>query len=127
MNSEEHQEQCAVMKWWSMSCSRFGIDEHMLFAIPNGGKRDAITGKILKDEGVRAGIPDLFLAVPRMNGDPKHGLFIEMKKRKGGRVSQAQKEMIANLNDEGYAAVVCQGFQQAVLAIEMYLKGAMRI
>lgn len=125
MNNEEHQEQCTVMKWWSICCHRFGIDEKMLFAIPNGGKRDAITGKILKAEGVRAGVPDLFLAVPKVNdGIQKHGLFIEMKKVKGGRVSEAQKKMIADLNDEGYVAVVCHGFRQAALAIEMYLKGA---
>lgn len=37
----------------------------LLFAIPDGGRRDAVTGAHLKAEGVRAGVPDMFLAVPR--------------------------------------------------------------
>ena len=60
----------------------------LLFAIPNGGARHIKTARELKAEGVRKGVPDLFLAYPH-NG--YSGLFIEMKKRYGGRVSPEQK------------------------------------
>ena len=60
MKSLEHSEQVTLIKWWALACKQFGIPEQLLFAIPNGGKRDVISAKLLKDEGVRAGVPDLF-------------------------------------------------------------------
>jgi len=63
----------------------------VLFAIPNGGARDARTAGSLKMEGVRKGVRDVFFACARAGA---HGLFIEMKKRKGGYLSKEQKEMM---------------------------------
>ena len=71
----------------------------LLFAIPDGGRRDAVTGAHLKAEGVRAGVPDMFLAVPRQNAP---GLFPELKKQKGGRVSENRKTMHEALSQGGY-------------------------
>lgn len=118
MNHPEHSEQVTLIKWWALACKQFGIPEQLLFAIPNGGKRDVISAKLLKDEGVRAGVPDLFLAVPK--GD-YHGLFIEMKKVKGGVVSNSQKEMGAYLMGRDYYCAVCHGWVEAKTAIEKYL------
>lgn len=120
MKQIEHAEQVALMKWWSLAHQLFGISEQLLFAIPNGGKRNVVTAAKLKEEGVRAGVPDLFLAVPR---EPFNGLFIEMKKSKGGHVSESQRNMILNLVQSGYLAVVCNGWNDAKETIEMYLKG----
>lgn len=47
-----------------------------LFAVPNGGARNAITGAKLKAEGVMAGVWDMFLACPR---GKFAGCFIETK------------------------------------------------
>lgn len=47
-----------------------------LFAVPNGGARNAVTGAKLKAEGVLAGVWDLFLACPRGKFG---GCFIETK------------------------------------------------
>lgn len=113
----EHAEQCALIKWWSLECKRLGVPENLLFAIPNGGARSAITGATLKAEGVRAGAPDLFLAV---SGAGKHGLFIEMKRRRGGVVSAPQKEIKAELERFGYSVEVCCGFDEARAAILEY-------
>lgn len=118
MNHPEHSEQVTLIKWWALACKQFGIPEQLLFAIPNGGKRDVISAKLLKDEGVRAGVPDLFLAVP--NGD-YHGLFIELKKVKGGVVSDSQKEMGAYLMSRDYDCAVCHGWVEAKAKIEKYL------
>jgi len=120
MKSIEHDEQVYLMQWWSMACKRFGISEHLLFAIPNGGQRNVIVASKLKAEGVRAGVPDLFLAVARHGF---HGLFIEMKKPKGGIVSDKQDVMLNDLNDQHYHAVVAHGWIQAKTSIESYLGG----
>src|SRR5258706_12086600 len=86
----EHQSQAAVISWWALACNGYELPPFALFAIPNGGARDPITGSRLKQEGVRAGILDLMLAVKRGNFG---GLFIEMKKL-GHRPSPAQKEVM---------------------------------
>ena len=119
MKQVEHEEQVNLIKWWSLVHKQFGISEHLLFAIPNGGQRNIIVASKLKAEGVRPGVPDLFLAVPKKD---YHGLFIEMKKPKGGRVSDSQKEMIDDLNQLNYLSVVCKGWNEAKAAIEQYLK-----
>lgn len=118
MKSLEHAEQVSLMQWWSLQCRRFGIPEQLLFAIPNGGQRNIITAKRMKDEGVRAGIPDLFLAVPR---GKFHGLFVEMKKIRGGVVSESQKACMQMLSENGYCVTVCHGFIEAKTAITRYL------
>lgn len=118
MKSLEHAEQVSLMQWWSLQCRRFGIPEQLLFAIPNGGQRNIITAKRMKDEGVRAGIPDLFLAVPR---GKFHGLFVEMKKTRGGVVSDAQKACMQMLSENGYCVTVCHGFMDAQEAVKGYL------
>lgn len=100
---------------------RFGISEQLLFAIPNGGQRNVIVAARLKAEGVRAGVPDLFLAVPAFG---YNGLFIELKKPKGGRVSDSQSEFISELAERGYCVTVCHGFMEAKKTIENYLEGA---
>lgn len=115
----EHSEQVTLMRWWSLTHQSFGISEQLLFAIPNGGLRNVITAKNMKAEGVRAGVPDLFLAVSR--GD-SHGLFIEMKRTKGGRVSDSQESMLGRLAEQGYEAIVCKGWVAAKEAIEAYLQ-----
>ena len=52
----------------------------LLFHIPNGGRRDTAEAANLKKQGVKPGVPDLFLPVARGG---YHGLFIEMKRRDG--------------------------------------------
>jgi VRR-NUC domain len=91
----------------------------MLFAIPNGGHRHpAVAGK-LKAEGVRAGIPDMMLAVPRGR---HHGLFIEHKAgtRKPGPI---QNDRMQELMEQGYAVAVSYGCDKTVDIISNYLRG----
>ncbi len=114
----EHAEQVALIAWWALACREFGIDESLLFAVPNGGARNPITGRRLKDEGVRRGVPDLMLAMPN---DDHSGLFIELKKRNGGRVSEEQRHVLEELTRAGYKAVVCHGWEEAMQEILVYL------
>lgn len=115
----EHSEQVTLMQWWAIAHHSFGVPEPLLFAIPNGGLRNVITAKNMKAEGVRPGVPDLFLAVSRGGS---HGLFIEMKRTKGGRVSDSQESMLGLLSERGYQAIVCKGWVAAKDAIEAYLR-----
>nr|WP_228347524.1 VRR-NUC domain-containing protein [Flagellatimonas centrodinii] len=115
----EHDEQAALVQWAALQApSMPGLS--MLFAIPNGGHRNKATAGRLRAEGVRAGVPDLMLPVPR---GPLHGLFIEMKRRKGGCVSEAQATWLASLDAEGYAVAVCRGWDEAREALLRYLGG----
>ena len=117
MNQIEHMHQAALIKWWSMYATSKNIIEELLFAVPNGGARDVITGARLKAEGVRRGVPDLFLAIPK---NDYHGLFLEMKAEKG-RCSEYQKSMIERLSKQGFCCKVCHGWVDAREVIQKYL------
>jgi len=109
MQPTEHKEQTLFFNW----CLKHQLEYafvNMIFSIPNGANFDAIRGKLLKDEGLRAGIPDMFLPVPQ---GKFHGMFIEMKVRKGGNVSPKQKAWMNALTEQGYLCVVAKGFQEA--------------
>lgn len=116
-NAESRMQQ-AVIKWWALKHKEFGVPECLLFAIPNGARRDKVVGAILKKEGVRAGACDLFLAVPRY---AYHGLFLELK-TEHGVVSDPQEEFMNHANAFGYLSVVCRRFQSVVDQITVYLK-----
>lgn len=91
-----------------------------LFAIPNGGKRNVIEAKSLKAQGVKAGVPDMFLPLAR-NG--YHGLFIELKVGKN-KTSPQQDEFIKDVSFNHYKCEVCYGANEAIKTIEEYLKGS---
>lgn len=112
----EHDLQVACINWFR--ATHKGIAT-MLFAIPNGGWRNPTTAAKLKAEGVVAGVPDLFLAVP--SGE-YHGLFIEMKNGKAGRLSEPQKNMITRLQNENYKCEVCHSWSDFCKIIKEYLK-----
>jgi hypothetical protein len=103
---------------WAADAVRRWPELALMHAIPNGGKRDRVTAAKLKGEGVKPGIPDIFLPVPRGGF---HGLYIELKRTKGGRPSEAQKDMIPRLREQGYRVEICKGFNAAADVIERYL------
>lgn len=113
----EAEEQKIIFRWAEYSK---GVHPELeqLFSIPNGGSRNRIEAHNLKLQGVKAGVPDICLPVPC--GD-YHGLYIELKRTKGGVVSDAQKEWIEMLNGRGYLAVVAKGATEAIKVISDYL------
>lgn len=113
----ESQEQQALFRWWRLFQPRLAPGR-VMYAIPNGGRRDAATGARLKAEGVLAGVPDVFLACPK---PPYAGLYIELKRKAGGRATPAQKAMMATLEESGYAVAVCYGWREATEEIMRYL------
>lgn len=113
----EEIEQEHVFLWASME-ERAYPELAMLYAIPNGGKRAIKTAVALKKQGVKRGVPDMCLPVPRGGFN---GLYIELKRVKGGTVSDEQREWINALNAQGYRAVVCCGAQEAIKTIREYM------
>ena len=97
-----------------------------LFAIPNGAKlpyrgkgksRYSPEAMRLKEEGLKPGVPDVFLPIPR---GEYHGLWIEMKFG-NNKVTPAQKEWLWMLDQQGYKVKVCYGFIEAKNVIIDYL------
>ena len=115
-NHIESQLQKSCVKWFRMQFPRL---RPLLFAVPNGGARSAITGAILKSEGVLAGVADLLLLVPN---EKYHGLCIEMKTAKG-RQSTTQKQWERAVTLQGYKYIVCRSFTDFVKEINNYLCG----
>lgn len=115
--ASEHQEQATVISWWWRVHQKYGLPPFALFAIPNGGARDVITGARLKAEGVRKGVLDLMLAKPT---EDHAGLFIEMKIG-DNKPSPEQKDFIAYLESVGYKATVHWNAGTAIKEIEAYL------
>lgn len=115
----ESDEQRLLFEWAAWQ-SNAHPELRLMFHIPNGGSRNPIEGRHLKEQGVKPGVPDIFLPVARHGA---HGLFIEMKRSEGGLLSRFQSAMIELLMLNGYRCAVCHGYEEAKRVIEEYLKG----
>jgi hypothetical protein len=116
----EHEEQVALFEWAERKLSLYP-ELAFLFAIPNAGAgaQRGQAGK-MKAEGVKPGVPDLFLPIAR-NG--YYGCFIEMKRIKGSRTDPEQTDWLFNLHLQGYFTAVCKGCEQAQKVLVAYLEG----
>ena len=114
----ENQHQMAVIKWSQQASIRQKWPElKLLFHIPNERKCTPLQGKNLQRMGVKRGVPDLCLPVPRGR---YHGLYIEMK-TETGRASDDQEWWGEQLSAEGYFWEVCCGWESAARVLERYL------
>jgi len=91
---------------------------YLVYAVPNGGKRNSIVAAKLKAEGVLSGIPDIHIPIAR-NGF--HGLYIEMKAG-NNRPTKNQLSVIDKLRSEGYQCEVCYSFDDFRMVVNDYLK-----
>ena len=119
--------QAACVEWF-----RLQYPQHVLFAIPNGGKRNAITGAMLKKTGTLAGVADLFLMAssvywrnridnfPGKVAERHYGLFIEMKTGKNGQTA-TQKDFQQKAEEAGYKYEICRTFEDFQKTINNYL------
>lgn len=120
----EHAHQVALFMWASLPEQQARFPElKLMFAIPNGGERNKIVATRLKAEGVRSGVPDIFLPVPRHG---RAGLFIEMKRPKSdnkakGRVSSKQVEWADELREQNFGVFLAEGWEAARDVIILYL------
>lgn len=122
MSRDEHSEQVALFRW--IDLTKGHIPElGLAFAVPNfSGFHGSETARIrsgarAKAEGRRKGVPDIVLPVPR---GTFHGLFIELK-AKGGRTQPEQRAWLDALREQGYAAHLCVGYEDARQTMTDYL------
>jgi len=106
----EHQIQCAIIDW----CALQGI---AIFAIPNGGYRHITTARKLQREGLKAGVPDLFVPVVRSGFG---GLFLEVK-TKIGKLSGLQRFWLAELVENGYRCEIVRSLEDGIKVLKGYL------
>lgn len=96
----------------------------LLIMIPNGAylggdaRQRAITMAKLKRTGFRAGVFDYLLPIPRGSYP---GLWLELKRRKGGVVSEEQLAFAAEMRALGWSIKVREGWEEAMDAINEYL------
>lgn len=111
---DEHKIQCVCVRWFRLKYPKL---RNILFAIPNGGRRDAVTGAKLKEEGATSGVSDLIL----LKSNRFYGaLAIEMKKP-GGYQSPAQKEWQKEVEAMGNKYVVCRSLDEFMKVVTDYL------
>lgn len=110
----EHRLQSLCVQWFRNQYPEWNL---LLFSIPNGGRRDKVTGARLKEEGVVAGVADLQLAIQRKGYG---AMFIEMKTA-AGRQSSSQKEWQKAIEKAGFKYVVCRSLEEFQDAIIDYL------
>lgn len=109
---KEAMEQQTIVEY----CDRLNIP---MFAVPNGGRRNAKEAYFLKLSGVKAGVPDMMFPAARHG---YHGMFIELKVGRN-KPTPAQERWLHELNAAGYLARVCWGREQAIELIDWYFGG----
>ncbi|WEF10317.1 VRR-NUC domain-containing protein [Pectobacterium actinidiae] len=114
----ELEEQAALIEWADKTVIDGIKIGNYLLHIPNEGKRGSKAARDAKRLGMKKGVHDLFLALPRGSYS---GLWIEMK-AVNGKASTAQLEWQSLMRGAGYRAEICYGFCGAKIEIERYLK-----
>ena len=77
-----------------------------------------IAGSLLRRQGMKAGFPDIFIAVPR---GAFHGLFIELKVG-ANKPTDTQRLMMADRMGQSYAGEFCWGADEAIKQIVQYMQ-----
>lgn len=114
----ETQEQIWLFEWAEAMTAKYPALE-MMFHVPNEGTQSKVRGHRLKLMGVKRGVPDIILPVPK---GKYCGLAVELKSLKG-KPSADQLIWIDRLRWHGWRAEICHGWQEAADVIEGYLHG----
>lgn len=113
-------EQCAAFwQWVQLHPHALPEAQRLLFHVPNGEKRTPAGAGRLKAIGVRPGVPDYILLVPRA---PFAALCIEMK-LPDGKVSKEQAVFLKEASMEGNRCYIAYGWQAAAKELIRYLLG----
>lgn len=113
----EHQEQCEVIRFRDDNIETYPSLK-WLHAIPNGQAKTPFQRMKFKREGLTSGVSDLCLPEPRGSFG---GLYLELKRRKGGKVSDEQKEFIEFVKNGNYFVRVAEGSDEAIKFLKQYL------
>ena len=133
----EDVEQICLFRWATAQQGKYP-ELALMNHVPNGGKRSKSEAARFRAMGVKAGVPDMILPVGIQKLDSVdrgqytiirtkyNGLYIELKRQRGGTVSAAQKQWISDLRTAGYAVVGVKGWEAAAAVITDYLEGRYR-
>ena len=110
----ESQIQKDFVRWFR---PRYTSIEPLFFAVGNGGARNVWTAKIMKDEGVRAGVADLILLVPEKG---YASLCIEMK-TPTGKQEPSQKAFEKLITKMSSKYVICRSLEDFQREVKDYL------
>lgn len=107
----EAEEQATLVEWLELKGWKFT-------AIPNSTYTTSHAQKFKNyRQGLRPGLPDLLIVLPRRQGLA----FVEMKRTKGGTLSQVQREWIDALDViDGVCAKVCYGADEAIKLLQLF-------
>ena len=116
----EEQEQIALIDWARLYRYRGLPLTTWLYAIPNGGKRDARTAARLKAAGVRAGVSDVHLPIRTSRYT---SLWFELKATPphNAPATKDQREWVELMRAEGARAEIVLGWEAAKALIVEYL------
>lgn len=109
----EDEEQEAIFRWAS-----YIPELETMYAVPNGQYRPKNIAVKLKRQGVKSGVSDICLPLPK---GKYHGLYLELKVGKN-KPTENQKEFLKKVISVGYCGVVCYGFEDAADVITSYLR-----
>jgi len=115
----EHDEERTFTEWAAAMRTHWP-ELDVLYKIPNEAKRSYALMHYLRAEGFVAGMPDRCLPVARGG---YHALYIEMKRRSGGRLSDMQRVRADLLRLHGNLVVVAAGADRAIELAMDYLSG----
>ena len=104
----ENQESCVLASWMRAKGLLFCHVQNQ------GWGRTPGQGALLKRMGMSAGVPDFLIFERAPNSPGARGVAIELKRTIGGQVSEVQKNWIIGLRDNGWAAEVCRGADEAI-------------
>ena len=122
---DEHQIQSEYFKILSENEAEFPMLKY-IFAIPNGGKRHIKVAMKMKREGVKRGVPDIFIPITifkydgGQNPQTGSGKFLETKTNEGV-LSKEQKEYRYFLFEQGYNYCICRSVEELIIETENYL------
>lgn len=110
----EHNIQRIFVQWFRLQYRQYAP---LCFAVPNGGARNTLEAARLKAEGVRAGVADILICVPRGG----YGcLGLEFKTARG-RQSDAQKAWQAAFEQAGNMYAVVRSVGEAADVVRKYM------
>lgn len=121
----EHDEQVAFIEWTELQkniyphVDRFFavLNQNILLSKLSNRQRNAVL-QYSKSEGMKKGVSDLMLLVPR---GIYHGLIIEMKYGKN-KTTQSQGDWLDFFSSQGFCTCVCYGCDEAILATKDYYR-----
>lgn len=70
--------------------------------------------------GVKAGVPDVIIFDSPPNSLGHRGAAIELKRKKGGTLSDAQADWLLKLAARGWAIATCKGIDQAIKQLRIW-------